>query len=145
MKLLNVLKIKKYLALAILLSVLMFSIYVYTQVLFIVENIDLWFSTVPLLNLILFIAFSGIFGMAMSYQVYLWKQPKTCSIKQSTPGAAGTLMSFLVVQCPACASLGALFLPVSAIAVLTVLSVPITLLSISLLLFTIFRLGGFKK
>jgi len=52
---------------------------------------------------------------------------------------------FFVAQCPACASLGVLFLPVSVIGVLTQFGWLINLLGIGLLLFAINYLGGFKK
>ncbi|MBI4044724.1 MAG: hypothetical protein HY392_03370 [Candidatus Diapherotrites archaeon] len=51
----------------------------------------------------------------------------------------------LHLRCPACASLGSLFLPISAISVITEFSRLINLASIGLLLFNINYLGGFKK
>lgn len=146
MKVIDVLRIKKHLALAVASTLTLIGFYAYSQVLFIAENIDLWFAIAPRLNLALFLIFSGLFGVTFSYQIYLWRQPKVCPLKkQSTPGMIGVIVSFFVVQCPACASLGALFLPISVLGVLTVFSIPITLASIALLLVTLFRLGGFRK
>jgi len=51
----------------------------------------------------------------------------------------------MVAQCPACASLGVLFLPVSVIGVMTQYSWLINLVGIGVLLFTVNYLGGFKK
>ncbi|MDZ4256934.1 MAG: hypothetical protein U1C71_04955, partial [archaeon] len=55
----------------------------------------------------------------------------------------GTLGIFLVAQCPACASLGAFFLPVGAIAFIGQNTVWLNLLSIGLILFTLHYLGAF--
>lgn len=148
-RVINMLKNPKYLALAITSSILIAGIYIYSQVLGIIQNIDLWFSIIPLPNLILFTIFSLLFGITLAYQIYVWRQPKVCSIKNKVKGAgasgAGTFGLFFVAQCPACASLGALFLPVSAITFLTKYSIPINLIGIGLLLFTLNYLGGFKK
>ena len=146
MKIIEVLKIRKYLGLAIIFAVALFAFYAYTQVLFIVGNLDLWLATIPRYNLALFSIFAALFGITLSYQVYLKQQPKTCSIaKTSSAGALGTFVSFFAVQCPACASIGVLFLPVSTIALLTVYSTLINLASIGLVLLTLYLLGGFKK
>lgn len=146
MKIIDILKIRKYLGIAIITTVVLFSFYVYTQVLGVVQNIDLWFAVIPPQNLITFVIFAGLFGSALSYQIYLWRQPKICNVgKKSSPGAVGAIVSFFVVQCPACASIGALFLPISVIGFFTVYSTWINLASIGLVLFTIYILGGFRK
>ena len=146
MKILEVLRIKKYLGIAAASAAAIFFFYAYTQVLGIVENLDLWFTVIPPQNLALFSIFSILFGITLSYQLYLRTQPKTCAIKkQSVPGTLGTIWTFFVAQCPACASLGVLFLPVSVIGFLTAFSLWINLASIALLLFTLFMLGAFRK
>jgi len=149
MKIIDVMKMKKYIALAIISSVVMSMIYVYTQVLGNLHNVDLWLTIIPWYNAILFTIFSILFGITFAYQVYLWKQPKVCSAgtkaKAAGTGSIGTLGTFLVAQCPACASISALFLPISAITILTQFSWLINLASIGLLLFTLRYLGAFKK
>ena|SRR3972149_1934196 len=149
MKIIDVLKMKRYLALAVISSVVMSLIYVYTQVLGNLHNVDLWLTIIPWYNAVLFIIFTALFGITFAYQVYLWKQPKTCAMGTKTTGAGtsglGTIGLFLVAQCPACASLGALFLPISVSVVFTTLSWLITLASIGLMLFTLNYLGAFKK
>ena len=139
----------RYLLLAIISAVVMGILYVVTQVIFIVQNIDLWFSVISPINLTLFIIFTTLFGISLSYQVWVRKQPQVCDIRKSGSGASmsggGTLFTFLVVQCPACASIGALFLPVSVIGFFTQYNSLITLLTIGLLLFTLRYLGAFKK
>jgi hypothetical protein len=149
MKITEVLKMKRYLALAIMSSAVMSLIYIYTQVLGIVENIDLWLTVIPWYNAALFIIFAALFGITFAYQVYLWKQPKVCAIGTKAKGfgtsGIGSIGLFFVAQCPACASLGALFLPISVSVVFTKFSWLITLASIGLLLFTLNYLGAFKK
>lgn len=146
MKITEVLKIKQYLALAVGSSITMSLIYIYTQVLGIVENIDIWITIIPWYNAILFLIFAALFGITLAFQVYNWRQPKVCNIKGSA-GASGaaTFTGFLVAQCPACASLGTLLLPASVFQVFVKYSPVINLASIALLLFTIHYLGGFRK
>ena len=149
MKLIKVLKKPKYLALAAVSAIIMAALYIYTQVLGIIENIDIWFSILPLHSAILFSVFLILFGITFSFQVYTWFQPKTCSIGRKVGGAgssgAGTAGLFLIAQCPACASLGALFLPVSVLGFLAQYGWLITFFTIGLLLFTLNYLGAFKK
>jgi len=149
MKIIEVLKMKRYLALAVLSSLVMSIIYVYTQVLGNLRNVDLWLTIIPWYNAILFTIFSILFGITFAYQVYLWKQPKVCAISTKAKGAGtgsiGTFGTFLIAQCPACASLGALFLPISVTVTLTKFSWLINLASIGLLLFTLRYLGAFKR
>ncbi|MBI4018024.1 MAG: hypothetical protein HY368_00230 [Candidatus Aenigmarchaeota archaeon] len=145
MKIIKILKMRRYALIAAVAFLIFSSLYVYTQVLGIVQNIDLWFVTIPRLNLLLFTIFASLFAITVSFQVYNWQQKKVCNVKSvGTPSSAGVL-SLFVAQCPACASLGALFLPLSITTFLTKYSVAIDLLSISLLLFTIHYLGGFRN
>ena len=149
MKVIEIIKKPKYLLLAILASIIMAVVYIYLQVLGVVHNIDLWFSVIPWYNAILFIVFAILFGITLSFQIYIWKQPKVCAVGKKVKGvgtsSSATALGFLVAQCPACASLGALFLPVSVMGFLTKFSYIINLISIGLLLFVINYLGGFKK
>lgn len=138
-----------YLALAIISSLTMSGIYIYTQVLGIIQNIDLWLTIIPWYNAILFIVFAALFGITLSFQVYNWRQPKVCpanaKIKGVGASSGATFGLFMVAQCPACASLGVLLLPASAVGILTQFGWLINLTAIGLLLFTINYLGGFRK
>lgn len=149
MKVLKVLRKSNYLFLAILSSLIMAGIYIYTQVLGIIENIDLWFTVIPWYNAILFTIFVALFGITVSFQVYSWRQPKICSTSAKVKGISAssgvTFGLFMVAQCPACASLGVLFLPISVIGILAQFGWLITLFGIGVLLYTINYLGGFKK
>ncbi|MEK6941241.1 MAG: hypothetical protein AABW85_00060 [archaeon] len=130
-------------------SILMLAVYVYTQLLGIIENLDVWIATITWLNGILLLIFITLFGVTFSYQVFLWRQPKTCSLNKKFSGAGasgiGTFGLFFVSQCPACASLGTLLLPISVAGFLSEFSWLLNLLSIGLLLFTLNYLGAFKK
>ncbi len=149
MKLLEVLKKHSYLALAVSSSIIFAIIYVYTQLLGIIENFGVWLATIPPENGFLFIVFSVLFGITLSFQVYNWGQPKTCALNKKVKGAGssgiGIFAFFFVSQCPACASLGAIFLPLSVSVFLTQYSLLITLISIGLLLFTLNYLGAFRE
>jgi len=149
MKIVEVLKMKRYLAIAIISSTAMAFVYVYTQVLGIIENVDLWLTIIPWYNAILFIVFTGLFGVSFAYQIYLWKQPKVCAtgtkVKGIGTGGIGTMGVFLIAQCPACASLGVLFLPISVVGFFTQFSWLLNILAIGLMLFTLRYLGAFKK
>lgn len=150
MKIVEVLKIRKYLLIAIISSLIFTSVYIYTQVLGILENLDLWFTVIPWYNAVLFVIFAALFGVALSFQVYNWKQPKVCSIggKAKSVGASSsaTFLGLFVAQCPACASLGVLLLPATVFTSIFVkYNTVINLLSIGLLLFTLNYLGAFRK
>ncbi len=147
MKIIEVLKIRKYFLIAISSSAIFAAIYLYTQVLGIVQNLDIWFSIVPGINIVLFVTISLLFGVTLSFQIYIWKQPKVCSVNKTAigTGSAATFAGFLVAQCPACASLGALFLPSSVFLIFVKYSTLINLISIGLLLFTLNYLGAFRK
>ena len=149
MRIISVLKQRNYFLLAVASSVIFALFYIYTQVLGIVENIDIWLTVIPRYNAVLFVLFASLFGVTFSFQVYNWRQPKVCSVSQKRTGAGigggASFIGLLIAQCPACASLGALFLPVSAISFFTQFSMVLNVVSIGLLLFVINYLGGFKN
>ncbi len=149
MKVIEVLKKPAYFILALFSSILMLAIYVYAQLLGIVENLDVWIATITWLNGILLLIFIALFGITFSYQFFLWMQPKTCSLNKKFSGAGisgiGSFGLFFVSQCPACASLGTLLLPLSVAGFFAEFSWLINLFSIGLILFTLNYLGAFKN
>lgn len=149
MKLGRVLRQPFYAGVGILSSMLMLGLYVYTQVLGNLANVDIWLANVPRNHALFLGVFVILFGITFAYQVYLWRQPKACSTNKKIQGGSasgiGTLGIFLIAQCPACASLGALFLPVSAISFFSEYAVELNLLSIGLLLATLYHLGAFER
>ena len=149
MRIFEVLRNPWYLALAIVSTLTVGAIYIYTQILGILHNFWFWLSFVPRLNLAMLVLFSVLFVVAFAYQAYLWRQPKACSLGQKTKAAGtsgiGTIGIFLVAQCPACASLGAYLLPLSVATAVSEFGIAINLFSIIILLFTLNYLGAFKK
>ncbi len=148
MKILEVLSIKKYILIAAVSSLVFAFIYVYAQVFGILGNIDLWIRIIPWYNALLFVIFAALFGIAIAFQIYSWKQPKVCKVNSKTVGASSgaAILGLFVAQCPACATLGALILPASIFTIVFVkYSALINILNIGLLLFVIYYLGGFRN
>ncbi|MEK6902609.1 MAG: hypothetical protein AABX02_03415 [archaeon] len=138
-----------YAGIAILSAILFFLVYVYTQVLGNLENVPIWIANISPIHGVLLIIFVALFGITLAYQVFLYQRPKLCSREKRTQATGvhgiGTLGIFLVAQCPACASLGALFLPIGAITFYTQYAAWLNLLSIGLLVFTLHYLGAFQS
>ena len=154
MRLLHVLRNKKYLALAIISAILMAIIYPLIQVQATggVSNLDVWFAVITPLNLILVIIFAMLFGIFLSFQIFNLRS-KVCSVSSKTTSSLGggfaTLLSIAVPACPACLSIATLLLPASlGIAVAGFFlrySSLLLALSIAILLLGVYLLGGFRK
>lgn len=138
-----------YAGLALTSGALVLGLYVYTQLLGIIENLDVWLALLQPLNAVLLIIFALAFGVTLAYQASLWFGPKSCSIQKRVGSTGvqgiGTLGLFLVAQCPACASIGLLLLPASIAGVVAQHSAVFTGISIALMVFTLHYLGAFKK
>ncbi|GEM_PF-1718738 len=149
MKLLTVLRNPNYFLLALIAALASLLLYTYLHLLGIIENLGVWMASIPLLNGILLVIFSALFGAALSYQIFVWQEPNVCSahkkIKSGATTSIGTIAGFLVAQCPACASFTSLLLPASAAGFFLEYSVPLSVLSILLLIFTLHYLGAFQK
>lgn len=150
MKITSILKNKNYLFIAIISAISMALIYPYLQVVsnggF--YNYFFWFEVIlnqSILNFILYLVFSVLFGLVVSINIYNWKN-KTCSIKGSTGSLGfGSILAIFTSQCSACVSLATLFLPLSAISLLVKYNTLFNLISIGILLFSIYIVGGFKN
>lgn len=138
----------RYAMLSALLACGMIALYVYSQVLGNLANVDVWVANLSDERAVLVLMFSILFGVTLTYQLKLWTGPRTCTIKRQAKGTGASGLStigiFLVSQCPACASLGALFLPLSAVTFLGAYAEWITAGSIVLLLFTLHYLGALE-
>ncbi|MBM3282531.1 MAG: hypothetical protein FJY86_04310 [Candidatus Diapherotrites archaeon] len=138
-----------YILLSLLLSGGMLALYVYTQVIGNVNNIDVWAANLQPVRGLLLVIFSMLFGLTTTYQIHVWTTPQTCSLVQKTKGTGmsglSTIGLFLVAQCPACASLGVFFLPLSAVTFLGEYAEWINILGIGLLVFTLHYLGAFER
>jgi len=142
----DVMRTRRYFSVAVVAALLFAAVYIYAHLLGIVGNIDVWIMSMPLLNRLFFVAFSALFGITISFQIYTWRQPKVCVTKKSV-GASGaaTFIGMFVAQCPACASLGALLLPAGAAAFVVHNGIWLNAIAAALLLFTIFHLGGLRS
>jgi len=109
---------------------------------------DIWFldlqnkpqSSIP------YIAFSVLFGMFIS--LYLFTRNKCLDCKPekgARTGFAGSVIGFMVGVCPACFSFIGVLLPLGPTLFLTSYSPIFTGISIAIVLFSIYKLGGFKK
>ncbi|MEK6852422.1 MAG: hypothetical protein AABX59_00955 [Nanoarchaeota archaeon] len=154
MRILNILKNKKYLALAVISALVMLVAYplIQTYVSGGINVIDLWFTVTKPINLVLYALFSILFGLFLTLHIYNLRQ-KVCSIKEkrtsASSGGIGTILAVLVPQCPACLSLVALFLPaataVSVAGFLSKYNTLLLILSTTLLILGIYLLKGFEK
>ncbi|MBT4870203.1 MAG: hypothetical protein HON47_01360 [Candidatus Diapherotrites archaeon] len=148
MQIIEMLKIPKYLFLAIVSTIILFIIYAHIQLFGIWENFFFWLSIFSIFSIITVGLFVILFGLMLSFQIYTFKRrSKTCPIKrkQSGIGGIGTIGFMLVAQCSACATLGIFFLPFSLVSLIVEFNWLISLISIGLLLFSLNYLGAFKK
>ncbi|HLD41980.1 MAG TPA: hypothetical protein VJB06_03010 [archaeon] len=147
MELIKVLKNKNYGLLAFMFSTFIFLFLPFVQSL--ANNTDLWYSIILKqnhgLNLVLFLIFSAIFGIFVSFQIYKFRQPKVCSIRKSSTGVLGSVFAFFVGVCPACIGFAGLFFPATIITTLVIFGSIFMLISIFLILLSIHLNGGFKK
>ena len=150
MNLFRIFSNKRYLALFLFTSVIMFAIYVLLQVWATggLQNLGFWFSIIPKLNLSLLIVASILFGLLFTLQLYHFDN-KTCSIPNKSfsvfSGGIGGFLALLVPSCPACISLATLILPTSIGISIVKFNTWILILSICLLVLGLYLLNGFKK
>lgn len=110
---------------------------------------DIWFLDLQQkpASSILYIAFSILFGMFIS--LYLFTRNKCLDCKPEKGGAktgfAGSVIGFMVGVCPACFSFIGVLLPLGPTLFLTSYSPVFTGISIAIILFSIYKLGGFKR
>ncbi len=109
---------------------------------------EIWF--VDLLNkpfnATLYIMFSILFGIYITLYIYT-KSISCCNInrkKYLQSGTIGSILGFIVGVCPACFSFIAFLLPLGASLTLTAYSPLLTVLSIVIITFSIYKLGGLR-
>lgn len=108
---------------------------------------EIWFRTLldrPL-NSGLYIAFSGMFGSLVSLYVYSSNKCIDCKKDDISTGLGGAALGFVLGICPACFSIIGLLIPLSTSIFLTTYSPAFTLVAMATIVFSIYRLGGFKK
>jgi len=108
---------------------------------------EIWYKTLldrPL-NSILYIAFSVMFGMLISLYSYSKNKCIDCKERDINTGFGGAVLGFVLGICPACFSLIGVLLPLGGSIFLTTYAPIFTVLSITIILFSIQRLGGFRR
>lgn len=149
MLIIEALKKKKYLAIAIISAIAIGILFPVIQVGFLLNVIDVWFSTLldKPLNTILYFTFSAVFGIMVAFQIFNLKECKTCKINvKSTSGAfGGATFGFIFGICPACVGLIGLILPLGASIALNYYGWIFTTIAIVIMLYAINVLGGFKN
>lgn len=108
---------------------------------------DIWFldlqhkpwSSIP------YVAFSILFGMFIPLYLYTRNKCLDCKPEKARTGFAGSVVGFMVGVCPACFSFIGVLLPLGPTIFLTAYSPLFTGISIAIVLFSIYKLGGFKR
>ncbi|MPZ08289.1 MAG: hypothetical protein GEU26_18055 [Nitrososphaeraceae archaeon] len=94
---------------------------------------------------IMYGSFSVLFGIFISLYLYSRSKCLDCKKEDTRPGFAGSLLGFVIGVCPACFSFIGVLLPLGTSIFLTSYSYIFTGLSIVIILFSISKLGGFRK
>lgn len=107
---------------------------------------EIWYKTIfdKPFNSFLYIVFSLLFGIFISLYIYTKNKCFDCDKRDFKLGFGGTTLGFIIGICPACFSLIAALIPLSGIIFLTNYSHVFTALSIIIILFSIYKIGGFK-
>jgi hypothetical protein len=108
---------------------------------------DIWFldlqqkpwSSIP------YIAFSILFGTFISLYLFARNKCFDCKPEAARTGFAGSVVGFMIGVCPACFSFIGVLLPLGPTLFLTTYSPIFTAISIAIVLFSIYKLGGFRK
>jgi len=83
-------------------------------------------------------------GIYVGIYVYDRKVQSCCSIQNKKVGAAGSVLGVLLGACPACIPVLAFFLPLSLTIVLSRVSLLFLIIAIAIMLFSIYRMNGFR-
>lgn len=94
---------------------------------------------------IAYLAFSVLFGMFISLYLYAKNKCFDCRPEKARAGFAGSVVAFMVGVCPACFSFIGVLLPLGPTLFLTSYSPVFTGISIAMVLFSIYKLGGLKR
>lgn len=108
---------------------------------------EIWFRDLlqkPIIA-IMYCSFSILFGLFISLYLYTRNKCSDCKKEYGRPGFVGSISGFVLGICPACFSFIGFLLPLSTSIFLTTYSYLFTGLSIVIILFSIFKLGGFKR
>lgn len=110
---------------------------------------EIWFRQLlqKPISAVPYAAFSVLFGILVSMYLYSKNKCFDCNKKEEgiRSGFVGSVLGFILGVCPACFSFIGFLLPLSASIFLTHYSPIFNTLSVAIVLFSIFKLGGFKK
>lgn len=140
--------IKEKLVLAVLLTILMFFLTPVMQSFNTSLAFEIWFRDLyqKPLNSILYVVFSILFGIFISLYLYSRKNCTDCKIKPGgKSGFTGSVIGFMIGVCPACFSFIAFLIPLSASIFLTTFAPIFLMVSIGIILHSIYSLGRFKS
>lgn len=88
---------------------------------------------------------SVLSGAYVGIYAYNRKVAACCSVESVKTGAAGSLIGILLGACPACIPVLAILFPLSVTLALSRISLIFLIISVVIMLFSVWRIGGFKK
>lgn len=108
---------------------------------------DIWFRDLQQkpLNSTLYVAFSILFGMFISLYLFTRNKCFDCKAENARTGFVGSVVGFIMGVCPACFSFIGVLLPLGPTLFLTTYSPVFTAISIAIVMFSVYKLGGFRK
>lgn len=92
-----------------------------------------------------YVILSILSGIYVGIYVYDRKVQSCCSIQNKKVGAAGSVLGVLLGACPACIPVLAFLLPLSVTIVLSRISLMFLIIAIAIMLFSVYRMNGFRK
>lgn len=84
-------------------------------------------------------------GLYVGIYVYDKTVARCCSIQNRKVGILGSFVGIFLGACPACIPVLAFFLPLSVTIVLSRISLAFLVIAIGIMVFSIYRMNGFKK
>lgn len=108
---------------------------------------EIWFrdlSQKPIIG-IMYGLFSILFGIFIALYLYTRNKCLDCKKEDGRPGFVGSTLGLVLGVCPACFSFIGFLLPLGTSIFLTSYSYLFIGLSAAIILFSIFKLGGFRK
>lgn len=111
------------------------------------RSLDVWLQTLAskFPTNVLYPIFALLIGSYATLYTYDKKVAKCCRVDATKASAAPSILGILLGACPACIPALAFFLPLSVTIAIGYYSWIILLASIALILFSIWRAGGFQK
>lgn len=111
------------------------------------RSLDIWAQTLiqKFPTNVLYPIFALLMGSYIALCTYDKKVAKCCRVDATKASAAPSVLGVILGACPACIPTLAFFLPLSVTITIGYYSWIILLASITLILFSIWRAGGFQK